>query len=341
MNEPKVSVIVPIYNTEKELPRCVQSIRGQTFSNIEIILVDDGSTDSCPQLCDAYASEDPRVCVLHKENGGLSDARNTGLLNAKGEYILYVDSDDFIEKDAIEQLLRGALPGVDLIAGAYYDLYKDGKRILLRRTGLKDGKIYTAKDFFISSINNRVLKFVSWSYMYRRDYLIENELFFRKGYIWEDMDLILDLILHTDNIIIIDYPFYNHEYRDGSITQSEKTWKKAHDFLKITERWKETIDKVKDKTLQKYLYSLLVSNYMFTANVLNLKGWWIPNINFRFAFNHAIGLRKVKVMQFELKTIYYSLFSPHSEFQRLPAPEYYKLIDEAGNNSVKKEENKI
>ena len=106
MEQKKVqfSFIVPIYNVEEYLDRCVQSLINQSFTNIEIILVDDGSPDQCPEKCDNYAKQDPRIRVIHKANGGLSDARNAGLEVAIGEYILFVDADDYIELDTCEKL---------------------------------------------------------------------------------------------------------------------------------------------------------------------------------------------------------------------------------------------
>lgn len=102
---PLISVIVPIYNVEKYLARCVDSIVNQTYKNLEIILVDDGSPDSCPQMCDDYAKKDSRIKVVHKKNGGLSDARNAGMAVAKGEYISFIDSDDYVSDDFFECLL--------------------------------------------------------------------------------------------------------------------------------------------------------------------------------------------------------------------------------------------
>ena len=104
--EQKVSVIVPIYKVEPYLRRAVDSILHQTYHNLEIILVDDGSPDQCGKICDDYAKEDNRISVIHKENGGLSDARNAGLDAAGGEYIVFVDSDDFIAEDYIETLMQ-------------------------------------------------------------------------------------------------------------------------------------------------------------------------------------------------------------------------------------------
>ena len=102
----KVSVVVPIYKVEKYLDRCVQSIINQTYENLEIILVDDGSPDNCPDMCDEYAKADSRVTVVHKPNGGLPDARNAGLDVASGEFILFVDSDDWIESQTVAELIE-------------------------------------------------------------------------------------------------------------------------------------------------------------------------------------------------------------------------------------------
>ena len=106
MNTKMVSIVVPVYKVENELDRCVQSLRNQTYSNIEIILVDDGSPDSCPAMCDEYSKIDGRIKTLHKTNGGLSDARNEGLKQALGFYTMFVDSDDWIAEDYVEFLFQ-------------------------------------------------------------------------------------------------------------------------------------------------------------------------------------------------------------------------------------------
>ena len=123
---PEISVIVPVYKVEKYIHRCVDSILGQTFSDIQVILVDDGSPDTCGDICEEYARRDSRVRVIHKENGGLSDARNAGIPQADGKYIIFIDSDDFIEMDMLEYLysnIRNA--NADMATCGCFDVYSD------------------------------------------------------------------------------------------------------------------------------------------------------------------------------------------------------------------------
>ena len=106
MKTPLISVVLPIYNIESYLDRCMKAVLNQTYSNLEILMVDDGSPDNCPQICDRYAEQDSRVRALHKENGGLSDARNYGIARARGEYITCIDPDDYVDPDYVEYLYR-------------------------------------------------------------------------------------------------------------------------------------------------------------------------------------------------------------------------------------------
>ena len=122
-----ISVIVPVYNVEKYLDKCVQSIVNQTYKNLEIILVDDGSTDHCPALCDEWAKKDERIQVIHKKNGGLSSARNTAIDVISGEYVIFVDSDDWIDLDMIASMLEFAETNdADIVSGGFYFESTDG-----------------------------------------------------------------------------------------------------------------------------------------------------------------------------------------------------------------------
>lgn len=124
---PTISVVVPVYNVEPFLDECVSSILSQTFSDFELILVDDGSPDNCPQMCDAWAEKDERIKVIHKKNGGLADARNFGIRAASGKYIAFVDSDDWVERQFLSTLYEGAISGdYDMVQCNFQRIYEDG-----------------------------------------------------------------------------------------------------------------------------------------------------------------------------------------------------------------------
>ena len=160
-----VSVIVPVYKVPEYLDRCVESIRNQTYTDLEIILVDDGSPDDCPQMCDAYAKKDERIVVIHQSNGGLSAARNAGLKNCKGEYIIYVDSDDYIKDDMIETLVAGIENyDADIAISTYY-LSVGEKQEALRLSG----KVFVGKtEDMIEIIYSNGL-WQSWAKLIKRD----------------------------------------------------------------------------------------------------------------------------------------------------------------------------
>lgn len=182
----KTSIIIPIYNTEKYLKRCINSVLKQTEHNIEIILVDDGSIDSCPIICDNYAKADTRVKVVHKTNGGLSTARNAGLEVATGDFVTFIDSDDWIEKDAVEYALK-CLIKYDADAFEYEYVYVKGEkdRIRSRKENLK---VYCNKDilqFFMTSTTKRGNYSVCVCFFKRG---VLNNIQFREGKIAEDGD---------------------------------------------------------------------------------------------------------------------------------------------------------
>ncbi len=211
-----ISVIVPVYNVEPFLDRCMQSILRQTYRNLEIILVDDGSTDASAQLCDDYARKDGRVKVLHKTNGGLSDARNAGLELASGAYIGYVDSDDWIEPDMYEQMHRACVENNARIAVCrYFNEYRDrtesggsGSVVPLSREELL--KIYIGgHDSYI--IYNSV-----WSKLFARE-LVQG-MVFPKGRNSEDILYTTRAFCKADRAVYLDSSFYHYVIdREGSI----------------------------------------------------------------------------------------------------------------------------
>lgn len=231
--ETMLSVIVPVYNVEAYLPRCVDSILAQTYSNLEVILVDDGAKDASGAICDAYAAKDPRVKVIHKENGGLSSARNAGLDIALGEYIAFVDSDDWIEPDAYRHLLEVMEKyDVRLVCGGRYDV--DGG------TGEKTVGLCPAKEEPISGeeLAGRIFLWdgcdsSACDKLYHRS-VLEN-FRYPEGKVCEDVPVTYKIVLAAEKAAMSDRPFYNYYHRPGSISMAFSITEKTFHFSQHTE----------------------------------------------------------------------------------------------------------
>lgn len=285
----KISVIVPVYKVEKELDRCVQSLLKQTYKKIEIILVDDGSPDCCPRQCDEYAQEDSRIKVIHKKNGGLSDARNAGLKQATGEYVLYVDSDDYIDLDACERFVKAtAEQKVDIVVGNAIMEKPEGYE-MMDHTATPSGKIYDAKEFIKEAINAHQWYAPAWLNMYRREYLLENNLYFKKGIYFEDIQMLPRVFLPAKKIACIDGTFYHYIIRENSIMTSKKDEKKKKDSIQNLREWKELFDQVQDVELQKCLYGMLLKCYLHECRLYGITKHEIEGLNFRFAREYGLN----------------------------------------------------
>ncbi len=188
-----VSVIIPVYGVERYLARCVDSILRQTYNDLEIILVDDGSPDNCPVICDEYAQKDERVRVVHKKNGGLSSARNAGLSIATGEYVCFFDSDDFIEADMLEKLVSGIEENGDdvCVCGYYVDDVDEQENVLSSRTVCPNFS-YMQSDFSLEEYES-ILGWCgyAWNKLYRRNVLEKGDFRFDEG-----ISLVEDLLFN-------------------------------------------------------------------------------------------------------------------------------------------------
>lgn len=288
----KISIIVPVYKVERELNRCVQSLLKQTYKNLEIILVDDGSPDQCPELCERYAEIDERVKVIHKQNGGLSDARNVGLKQATGEYILYVDSDDYIDEDACERFIKAAgNQKIDIIVGNAIMEKPDGKEMMIH-SATPSGITYTAKRFIMSAINAYQWYAPAWLNMYRREFLLDNQLYFKKGIYFEDVQMLPRVFLRAKKITCIDGTFYHYIIRENSIMTSQKDEKKKNDSIQNLKEWKEQFDKIEDVELQKCLYGMLIKMYIHECRLYDISEWKIEKMNFPFCLKNALNAKE-------------------------------------------------
>ena len=209
----KISVIVPVYKVEKYIHKCVNSILQQTFADIEVILVDDGTPDRCGEICDEYARQDCRVKVIHKENGGLSDARNVGMAHASGEYLIFIDSDDHIEPDMLEYMyMRLADSGADMATCGLYEVYND------RIEQQKEEKdfVCSGEEAFRYILQGHTIRGEIWNKLIRRS-CIEN-LRFPKGKLYEDIYFTADMMQRVKKVAVGTKPKYYYLHREDSIT---------------------------------------------------------------------------------------------------------------------------
>lgn len=216
------SIIVPVYNVERYLNQCVDSILRQSYGDFELILVDDGSIDFSPSICDNYASRDNRVKVIHKSNAGLSDARNKGLSCATGDYVVFIDSDDFIEQQSLE-MFRTAIIHYnypDLLITTLISTYNDKEIIGDREIDSFFKKMPISKQRMIEWETYRSNDGApAQKKICKRSFLKKNELCFSYGRLHEDIDWTAKLLYSSNSYGILSYPWYHHRLeRDGQIT---------------------------------------------------------------------------------------------------------------------------
>ena len=214
-----ISIIVPVYKVEPYLRRCLDSIVNQTYTNLEIILVDDGSSDSCPQICDEYAAKDKRIVVIHKKNGGLSDARNVGVQHATGDYIYYIDSDDELPLDAIQSLYDYVEynPAAEIIVGKMYCPQKEStykKQLFNYDYTFKSNTEF--RKFFSSGIN--IFPVNACNKLIKKEFITKNSLFFKKGIIHEDELWAFLVSKVAQNVVCANKQTYIRYINPGSIT---------------------------------------------------------------------------------------------------------------------------
>lgn len=224
MEKNVISVVVPVYNVYDLLEKCVNSISEQTFSETEIILVDDGSTDKSGELCDTLAEKDERIKVIHKQNGGLSDARNVGCDAAIGDYIIFIDSDDYIEKDMLEKLYNLAIENdAEVAVCGICDCYKDrripqsNEVLSFTASGTEALRLTLEGKRLPGSVCTKLIKRT-----------VAQKLSFRVGKTYEDAFYTPDLFLSVNTVVATTESLYNYWHRSNSITTSPFSEKAMH-----------------------------------------------------------------------------------------------------------------
>ncbi|MBP5534363.1 MAG: glycosyltransferase [Alphaproteobacteria bacterium] len=252
----KISVIVPIYNVEEYVLGCLKSVAAQTFKDFECICVDDGSTDNSGKIADDFAFSDKRFTVIHQKNGGLSDARNTGMKNAKGEWIYFLDSDDYLHPQALEILFVTALKyGIGVVsccAKNTTDKYKE----IHENIDLTNCKISIIKNALKVFLTKRALKTGACFRLYKKTLI--QKIPFIKGIHFEDIPFTTQLMNEIDQIVLVDAPLYYYYKNPNSIMRSNFTKEKIASYDKIIRYLAEYFKRIspdKFAFVQKYLFN--------------------------------------------------------------------------------------
>lgn len=292
---PTISVIVPVYKVEPYLRQCVDSILGQTFRDFELILVDDGSPDGCPAICDEYAEKDSRVKVIHKENGGLSSARNAGLDVAKGKYIAFVDSDDWIHPEMLETMQnRMQQHHADVAVCGVESVYEDDSRIVhhpltdavLSQDDMVDG-LATQAWYYIIACNK----------LYRKK--IFDELRYPVGYIHEDAAIIHRIIGLCKCVVTVEQPFYNYRQTGNSIMRSELNIKRTDNLSALADRVQYACTKkwsrVLSITAERYVHTFFDYYFRFPRTEENEKYFRRMDDSLKIALPYILKSKSVSL----------------------------------------------
>jgi len=259
-----ISVIVPVFNVECYLSKCLDSILAQTYNSLDIIVIDDGSTDNSPKICDDYAIKDERIKVIHKKNDGLSSARNFGLGAMRGEYVTFVDSDDWIEPYMCEKLLNELIDNkCDVAFGLQYDNYEKGKELKQIYCVMEIDRIILDKENAMRAYLERKISGTACGILYNKS--IFHDIRFPEGKQWEDQAIMFPLLNKIERAVICNSYVYHYFRRANSTTTVPFNVNKMH-ILEAFEPWFEyssNNDDIFKKKIEEFYvnsaYSLLMS----------------------------------------------------------------------------------
>ena len=264
-DKPLISVIVPIYKVEKYLHRCIDSIRNQEYKNLEILLVDDGSPDNCGLICDKYAKKDKRIKVIHKKNGGLSDARNSALDVMNGEYVTFVDSDDYVTDMYIYNLYNALRDSdVRMAVSGFENVFEEHRN--LQGETYKEILVYSAEECLMKMFYQEGMETTAWGKLYHRS--LFEDIRYPLSKLYEDISVTYKLICKCEKIAFIENRDYFYFQRKDSIQYQEFTIQKLDAIYHMQEVYsfiEDKYPKLKDAVVCRY-FSIL-SNILFQIKV--------------------------------------------------------------------------
>lgn len=276
-NNPKISIIIPVYNVELYLRECMESILNQTLDDIEVIIINDGSTDSSKAIVEEYRCKFKKIKIINKENEGVSVARNVGVDNSTGEYLIFLDSDDYLEPNMCEVMYKlvndnNAYVGECAIRKFNDSLEKDS---LILHNINNDIEIISSEYALDMYLKYEIRGYV-WNKIFKRDFFIKNKMYFPVGVLYEDMIVSLKACILTNKFVLINIPLYNYRERNGSASRII-TEKNIHDYVGEIDRCiKYCKSNINVKKHKEYLDAFFIMNY------LNAIHWYIGLYNCRY-----------------------------------------------------------
>ena len=296
MKNDLISVIVPIYGVEKYLEKCVDSIINQNYKNLEIILVDDGSPDKCGEICDKYKEKDKRIIVIHKKNGGLSDARNEGIRKANGKYLVFVDSDDYIDEKLVETLyLTVKKDNTELgICNRFEDFEYKKKNNLVK--SFQNNHNHLIMDFnqaLIELCSFNLFDMSAWAKIYKRD--LFKEIQFPVGKLSEDYYIMYKLFEKAKKISYINEPLYFYNQRKGSISKNGRI---NYDYKKAAKEQMVYIENKYPK-LKKYVRTAYALSNMTIFNWYIKNRGYLPNTKEYNELKHEVKINIKYILENE------------------------------------------
>ena len=264
MDKPVISAIVPVYKVEQYLEKCVRSLTDQTLRNIEILLVDDGSPDGCPALCDALAKEDERIRVIHKANGGLSDARNAGIEAAAGDYLLFVDGDDYILPElcgVLYEMLQSS--GGEIAAAGFLEEYEDGSQKNWQPE--KKNAVFTGKEALLELLQGRMISAFAWGKLYKKE--LFERVRYPKGLTYEDLYIAPEIFLQAKKAAATTRPLCVYRRRRESLT-TQRYSPKAMDVITACRHAYEVVQKGAPELLPAAAFRLYRSYFIVLDRML-------------------------------------------------------------------------
>lgn len=309
------SIVIPVYNTFEYLDRCLDTVINQSYKNIEIVIINDGSSDDSLKKCLRYSEKDSRIVVINQENMGLSATRNKGIDVAKGKYIIFLDSDDYIDYKTCEIFLdilkSNNYP--EVIIGDFQEKNDDNQKRKylsseLDYTQLKVSKVIDGRSYLKSTLKQKNITMAACFNIYSKHFLKTNQLYFKNGLLHEDELWTPQVFLKANRLITVKYKFYNYIIRMNSITKQSNKKQNALDIIEIVKDLKLIYKKLEDQELKKLLNDYLVVLYLhafFIGALYKKEDAHLLNSTFPLKNSYFIKNKMKSILFFMNKKVYY------------------------------------